>query len=534
MADKSQSEFAQLQREYRHMELNRKSYADESYSVLRKQQATIAKLRKDNEALKQELGMETRHSTLKPNESTEKNARLQEESEKFARLMSDEQKRIEYLDEQISTIKMRTIQQRKTMGGVNAARENQAMVQKQIKILENRLDQALVKFNQALAKNKALREAIDDLRRERVVFDNIYRKLERELHEKKKQMANANRKEQDDFEAQMVELGRVLENELQVPPPTLLGNGAPGTAKSNGGTAGGDPAAADGRGPGGKKSKPKGGGGVSKEKLELQAATGISAIDELVRMFIKNEDQNFSLFNYVNEQTNEIEKLEEQVQALQDEQAKYTQESGDDVNQHKLILLDLESKLATTEANASKYESKCEEYQAVIDSLKKAIASAFTKTQCERASSEIFADSSVTEANMLSYLAIIEEQCNTIIKDYVAVKARQHKQTSAEAADVAGAAPPPSVLGMGPTTPMGQDLIHVNPPKLEDYSSEEEDDDDEGETRPLTRDELKAKTLNRMYRRVQNRGDPALRGTGKYGGSAGATRNSAKKGGGLK
>ena len=35
--DASQAEFAQLQREYRHMELNRKSYADESYGVLRKQ-----------------------------------------------------------------------------------------------------------------------------------------------------------------------------------------------------------------------------------------------------------------------------------------------------------------------------------------------------------------------------------------------------------------------------------------------------------------------------------------------------------------
>ena len=571
MADKSQSEFAQLQREYRHMELNRKSYADESYSVLRKQQATIAKLRKDNEALKQELGMETRHSTLKPNESNEKTARLQEECEKYQRSMSEEQKRIEYLDEQIALVKTKTIQQRKTMGGVNAARENQAMVQKQIKILENRLDQALVKFNQALAKNKALREAIDDLRRERVVFDNIYRKLERELHEKKKQMANvieisnnayehrdnyqleiaaieqANRKEQDDFEAQMVELGRVLENELQVPPPTLLGNGGGGGAKGGGGGGrDGEGGPASPGGATGKKPKAKGGNQVSKEKLELQvgeervqnfeeafnrikAATGISAIDELVRMFIKNEDQNFSLFNYVNEQTNEIEKLEEQVQALQDEQAKYTQESGDDVNQHKLILLDLESKLATTEANASKYETKCEEYQGVIDSLKKAIASAFTKTQCERASSEIFADSSVTEANMLQYLAIIEEQCNTIIKDYVNVKARHAKQAgAADAVDVANQAPPPSVLGMGPTTPMGQDLIHVNPPKLEDYSSEEEDDDDEGETRPLTRDELKAKTLNRMYRRVQNR-DPQLRGTNKYGGSAGANRNSAKK-----
>ena len=561
MADKSQSEFAQLQREYRHMELNRKSYADESYSVLRKQQATIAKLRKDNEALKQELGMETRHSTMKPNETSEKNARLHEEAEKFQRQMHDEVKRIEYLDEQISMIKQRTIQQRKTMGGVNAARENQAMVQKQIKILENRLDQALVKFNQALAKNKALREAIDDLRRERVVFDNIYRKLERELHEKKKQMANvieisnnayehrdnyqleiaaieqANRKEQDDFEAQMVELGRVLENELQMPPPTLLGAGS---AKSVGGLrdSGDQGTAAT------KKPKNKNASAMSKEKLELQvgeervqnfeeafnrikAATGISAIDELVRMFIKNEDQNFSLFNYVNEQTNEIEKLEEQVQLLQDEQAKYTQESGDDVNQHKLILLDLESKLAQTEAQAGKYEQKCEEYQAVIDNLKKAIASAFTKTQCERATSEIFADSAVTEANMLQYLAIIEEQCNTIIKDYVGVKARHAKQTSAENADQSTQAAPPSVLGMGPTTPMGQDLIHVNPPKLEDYSSEEEDDDDEGETRPLTRDELKAKTLNRMYRRVQNRGDPNLRGTNKYG----ANMRGSKKGG---
>ena len=42
------------------------------------------------------------------------------------------------------------------MGGVNAARENQLMVQKQIRILENRLDKALVKFNEALAHNKEL------------------------------------------------------------------------------------------------------------------------------------------------------------------------------------------------------------------------------------------------------------------------------------------------------------------------------------------------------------------------------------------
>jgi hypothetical protein len=47
-----------------------------------------------------------------------------------------------------------------------------------------------VKFNNALAINKSLRASIDNLRRERLVFDNIYRKFERELMEQKKQMAD--------------------------------------------------------------------------------------------------------------------------------------------------------------------------------------------------------------------------------------------------------------------------------------------------------------------------------------------------------
>lgn len=40
---------------------------------------------------------------------------------------------------------------------------------------------------------------------------------------------------------------------------------------------------------------------------------------------MKNEDQNFSLFNYVNEQQNEVEKLEEQLHQLEEEEKKFTQ-----------------------------------------------------------------------------------------------------------------------------------------------------------------------------------------------------------------
>ena len=75
------------------------------------------------------------------------------------------------------------------MGGANASKENHDLITKQIRILENRLDKALQKFNESLASNKQLRDQIDNLRRERVVFDGIYKKLERELHEKKREMA---------------------------------------------------------------------------------------------------------------------------------------------------------------------------------------------------------------------------------------------------------------------------------------------------------------------------------------------------------
>merc|ERR1719164_81587 len=183
--------------------------------------------------------MESRHGSASKNLNSVQTllASLHDQGDLYTQKIEVENRNVKAMDEQIQLLKQKILYQRKHMGGVNAARENQAMIQKQIRILENRLDKALVKFNEALAHNKQLRETIDDLRRERVVFDNIYRKLERELHEKKKQMANiielsnlsyeqrdnsqmeiaaieqANRKEQEDFEEQMLEQANRKEQE---------------------------------------------------------------------------------------------------------------------------------------------------------------------------------------------------------------------------------------------------------------------------------------------------------------------------------
>ena len=60
-----QADFAQLQREYRNMEQNRKAYTEESQNIIRRQQKSIDKLRKENESLKSELAMETRHANAR-------------------------------------------------------------------------------------------------------------------------------------------------------------------------------------------------------------------------------------------------------------------------------------------------------------------------------------------------------------------------------------------------------------------------------------------------------------------------------------
>ena len=57
------------------------------------------------------------------------------------------------------------MEQRKKVGGVNAARENHRKIVQQTKVLEGRLQLALQKYNDAVLHNRTLKEQINDLRK---------------------------------------------------------------------------------------------------------------------------------------------------------------------------------------------------------------------------------------------------------------------------------------------------------------------------------------------------------------------------------
>jgi len=58
----------------------------------------------------------------------------------------------------------------------------------QAKIIENRLDKANVRCSESQTANKALRDQIDDLRRERVVFEQVFKRLQKDLKLRRTQL----------------------------------------------------------------------------------------------------------------------------------------------------------------------------------------------------------------------------------------------------------------------------------------------------------------------------------------------------------
>lgn len=83
---------------------------------------------------------------------------------------------------------MRT--KRREVGGTNAGSNFSAQSKKQEKVLENRLDHALKNFNTVLTQNARLRDEIDNLRVERHRFEDLQKKLEKELESLKQEIAS--------------------------------------------------------------------------------------------------------------------------------------------------------------------------------------------------------------------------------------------------------------------------------------------------------------------------------------------------------
>ena len=487
------SELDLLQRKYRSMELHRRDIAEDNSNTLRMQRQQIEKLKKDHERVKEELALETRQAKLNNNISAAQSiAKLQDQGDIYQRKIESEKRKIHELKATIGRMEDNILRERKESGGINAARDSNLATNKQIRILENRLDKALVKFNEALAHNKQLRETIDNLRRERVVFDGIYRKLERELAEKKVKMAGiievshvsyeqrdaaqaemyvlqSNAEEQQlMFEKEWNELGELIHKDKlmkqmlqakeqersaqllrQVSSSITAGLGLPsaGTVVSAG-------AEEESRL---KKKVNRSARTIDKERSSIhlnaekvasyeeafaliQKATAISDIEQLVGVFLSAEDENFRLFNFVNQLNGEIEKEEDGIERLR--QQVEVMKGGEEESVEgvrKQLLGSLAAELTTHTSQRVANEQAAKQAETMLASLTQGVEAVFDMLGCDRSRArERVGSEVVTESTVGEWLGMVEERVNELCVMYeqqVDEQSDDHRVAQPQSAD---------------------------------------------------------------------------------------------------
>ena len=487
--------------------------------VLRQREA-VEHMKHENEVLRLDLTREERDSRRSNSTGAAADIqRLQDEASRYVKRIEAERRKIEELDMAIAKFQDRILDQKSRVGGVNAAQENNKLIQQQIRVLENRLDKNLTKFNETLAQNKALRHRVDEYRRERVVFDGIYKKLERELHEKKQEMAsiiedsknayqardksqselmalqqNAD-KERMAFDREFKDMGEMIKSQQAALEQLRLKqfertNDSKKTSSDTKQLR--DGTSTDG--PGTWSNAKANNVPLSQEIIHsyedaikrIQETTGIYDINEIVTRFLEAEEQNFSLFNYVNDINSEIERLEHSISDMRNQIEKYRGQGMSSDTQRKKTMRDLEDKLGKTEKKADDFLLRYDASVRTMTQLKNGIHSIFQRIGASNTSvDEMLGNQGVTESNMLQYLGIIEQRTSEILQQFAASQIGVSNDYSLQL---------PSVVAADKTAPLA-----VQPPSYEEMGS---DDDSEGaeDERPLTRQEILKRTTKEWQR----------------------------------
>ncbi|KAK3581980.1 hypothetical protein CHS0354_003241 [Potamilus streckersoni] len=434
-----------LERKLQIMEGDKRAYAEESGNLLKKQQAEIDSLMRENEEITTFLKL-TKNETneLKNNEEIIILKSLTEKLDYFNKQTEEENKQIAELETKILKAEEENNEARKIL---NTKDEEESIlnVEKRLWIMENRLDQSLIKFSEQLAKNKALREEIDHLRRDKAVFDSLYRKLNKNLEETKKQIstfiqeATQAYEERDEaqikmlalkdrcdkdkalFGTEMKELQRIIHHD------NLLKEFM--SIKANDRNEFKDEENA-------KKKRVSGDRDSDADKQTIKALedaferikeiTGKNDLSMIVQDFLRKEDENFALYNYINEITDEVDALQEEINS---HNKKIKLLEDDDVKHKKARLKhlkEMEIKGEKLSQEADEAEKKNVEICKVLDQILEGVAALFREINCDAVTIRdmLGAEEGVTKNNILQYMGLIEQKTLELmqIRHYLLMK----------------------------------------------------------------------------------------------------------------
>ncbi|XP_060640758.2 coiled-coil domain-containing protein 63-like [Anolis sagrei] len=308
-------------------------------------------------------------------------------------------------------------------------------LQKQIQMLENRLNHSVVCYDTILAKNAAFREEIESLQKQKSAFDAIFSRLQQELEDQKRAMEatteqatqareqrmealasiSATReqccKDIAQFNTEFRELQRIYNHEMKL--KSFISMKLMDRSEFE------EQARKEEALKQKTRAKSKGESFESYEVayLRLLKLTENGDINRLAKEFAEKEKKNFAAFSYITELNDDNERLLKRIQSVQNEidQLKLEQEKDQEVQHGTLKEIEEKLRYATEEGN--RFEKKVKESGKTLAQLTAAVDFLFLQMGCDSAPirEHLGETGEVTQHNLMHYFGIIEKKTNELL-----------------------------------------------------------------------------------------------------------------------
>uniref|UniRef100_A0A3B4AGY2 ODAD1 central coiled coil region domain-containing protein n=1 Tax=Periophthalmus magnuspinnatus TaxID=409849 RepID=A0A3B4AGY2_9GOBI len=443
-----------MQRQYRIMERDTQAYKIQARKQIRKQQE-IEKLFKEQEELQR---------NLRVCESRGRRQQDQQEAQEIRNLLDQIQLVDEGLDkqkdrqsqlkqEQISGLELKIEEaRREEVSRGNNPKTEARQTRKAIRTLENKLDRASTRLSEQLTKNRELREDIQHLLIERDRFQQRKKKLTKELQEVRKKIGEAVDQSTAAYDAAEAQAKISLMKEKRITDLAMYNNKMEKlqrkishdhkcnsfmTTKCKDRPSDGDQKQSDVK----ELRRMDSLGEESEETLKevfesLQKITGEDNLEVMVAKFLQ-EERNFALFNFVNEQNKEIEALREQINQIEEEMEKFRVEGLLQEQNHSMLVQELDNQQKDILSQAEEYENKADNKRKTLD-LVKTINNIFTILNFDQSMIEdILGSSGINDNNIMACLSLIEQKTDEMLSMRAYLQSKQDLEKDCNPKDLA-------------------------------------------------------------------------------------------------
>ena len=343
-------------------------------------------------------------------------------------------------DDKIADIQNEFLVIKNEMGGLNATQALKERYEKHIRILENRLDKANQKFNDAIEYDKNLRNEIDKLRKERFFFENIYKKLEKELEKLRKDISKNLEEAYDNYEqrdlnqenfenlkAEMIkketEYTNILSgiaNEMNIRNTRKKAQEKKELKSFQLNDDNSLPS---------KKYSRK----LKTEQFQQQQQnlydryqnlkfkfekmmefTNKTDIEDLCNTFKKNVQENFDLFLSITMISNEAKKVDSEIKEMEEEINMYKKYKNSELEkEHEELIKDLQAKTKNLIEKQKEYEDETKNYLEKFKEIKEHVEILFNTLNCNEDKEEtekVIAVEGISENNIMWVFAQIEKK----------------------------------------------------------------------------------------------------------------------------